>query len=67
MIGGFGSAVTDVLVEKARCQSAGARSHRPCRTPSRTNMAFRKSCLEVYGLAPAQIAARVSKSFEGKR
>ena len=29
MIGGFGSAVTDVLVEKLGASSAGARSHRP--------------------------------------
>ena len=43
VIGGFGSAVTDVLVEKLgqACRRWFASA---CRTPSRTNTACRKSC-----------------------
>jgi len=63
MIGGFGSAVTDVLVEKLGSSlPALVRIGLPDAFPHKYGL--QEELFEVYGLAPAQIAARVSKSMK---
>jgi transketolase len=65
MIGGFGSAVTDVLVEKlASSLPALVRIGLPDAFPHKYGL--QEELFEVYGLTPAQIAARVSKSLKVK-
>jgi transketolase len=65
MIGGFGSAVTDVLVEKLGSSlPALVRIGLPDAFPHKYGL--QEELFEVYGLAPAQIAARVSKSLKIK-
>jgi transketolase len=65
MIGGFGSAVTDVLVEKLGASlPALVRIGLPDAFPHQYGL--QEELFEVYGLAPAQIAARVSKSMKVK-
>ncbi len=65
MIGGFGSAVTDVLVEKLGSSlPALVRIGLPDAFPHEYGL--QEELFEVYGLAPAQIAARVSKSMKVK-
>ena len=65
MIGGFGSAVTDVLVEKLGANlPALVRIGLPDAFPHKYGL--QEELFEVYGLAPAQIAARVSKSMKVK-
>ena len=65
MIGGFGSAVTDVLVEKLGSSlPALVRIGLPDAFPHKYGL--QEELFEVYGLAPAQIAARVSKSMKVK-
>jgi len=65
MIGGFGSAVTDVLVEKLGSSlPALVRIGLPDAFPHKYGL--QEELFEVYGLAPAQIAARVSKSLKVK-
>jgi transketolase len=65
MIGGFGSAVTDVLVEKLGANlPALVRIGLPDAFPQKYGL--QEELFEVYGLAPAQIAARVSKSMKVK-
>jgi transketolase len=65
MIGGFGSAVTDVLVEKLGASlPALIRIGLPDAFPHKYGL--QEELLEVYGLAPAQIAARASKSLKIK-
>ena len=65
MIGGFGSAVTDVLVEKLGSSlPALVRIGLPDAFPHKYGL--QEELFEVYGLAPAQIAARVSKSMKIK-
>jgi transketolase len=65
MIGGFGSAVTDVLVEKLGASlPALVRIGLPDAFPHKYGL--QEELFEVYGLAPAQIAARVSKSLKVK-
>jgi transketolase len=65
MIGGFGSAVTDVLVEKLGASlPALVRIGLPDAFPHQYGL--QEELFEVYGLAPPQIAARVSKSMKVK-
>jgi len=65
MIGGFGSAVTDVLVEKLGASlPALVRIGLPDAFPHKYGL--QEELFEVYGLAPAQIAARVSKLLKVK-
>jgi transketolase len=65
MIGGFGSAVTDVLVEKLGSSlPALVRIGLPDAFPHKYGL--QEELFEVYGLAPVQIAARVSKSLKVK-
>jgi transketolase len=65
MIGGFGSAVTDVLVEKLGASlPALIRIGLPDAFPHKYGL--QEELFEVYGLAPSQIAARVSKSLKKK-
>ena len=65
VIGGFGSAVTDVLVEKLGSSlPALVRIGLPDAFPHKYGL--QEELFEVYGLAPAQIAARVSKSLKVK-
>jgi transketolase len=65
MIGGFGSAVTDVLVEKLGSSLPPlVRIGLPDAFPHKYGL--QEELFEVYGLAPAQIAARVSKSLKVK-
>jgi transketolase len=65
MIGGFGSAVTDVLVEKLGSNlPALVRIGLPDAFPNKYGL--QEELFEVYGLAPVQIAARVSKSLKIK-
>jgi transketolase len=65
VIGGFGSAVTDVLVEKLGSSlPALVRIGLPDAFPHKYGL--QEELFEVYGLAPAQIAARVSKSMKVK-
>ena len=65
MIGGFGSAVTDVLVEKLGSSlPALVRIGLPDAFPHKYGL--QEELFEVYGLAPVQIAARVSKSLKIK-
>jgi transketolase len=65
MIGGFGSAVTDVLVEKLGSGlPALTRIGLPDAFPHKYGL--QEELFEVYGLAPAQIAARISKSLKVK-
>jgi transketolase len=65
IIGGFGSAVTDVLVEKlASSLPALVRIGLPDAFPNKYGL--QEELFEVYGLAPSQIAARVSKSLKVK-
>jgi transketolase len=65
MIGGFGSAVTDVLVEKLGSSlPALVRIGLPDAFPHKYGL--QEELFEVYGLGPAQIAARVSKSLKVK-
>jgi transketolase len=65
VIGGFGSAVTDVLVEKLGSSlPALLRIGLPDAFPHKYGL--QEELFEVYGLAPAQIAARVSKSLKVK-
>jgi transketolase len=63
VIGGFGSAVTDVLVEKIGSSlPALTRIGLPDAFPHKYGL--QEELFEVYGLAPAQIAARVSRSLK---
>ena len=63
MIGGFGSAVTDVLVEKVGANLPMlVRIGLPDAFPHKYGL--QEELFEVYGLAPAQIAALVSKSLK---
>jgi len=65
VIGGFGSAVTDVLVEKLGTSlPALVRLGLPDAFPHKYGL--QEELFEVYGLAPAQIAARVAKSLKVK-
>ena len=65
LIGGFGSAVTDVLVEKLGASlPALVRIGLPDAFPHKYGL--QEELFEVYGLAPAQIAARVAKSLKVK-
>ena len=65
VIGGFGSAVTDVLVEKLGASlPALTRIGLPDAFPHKYGL--QEELFEVYGLAPAQIAARISKSLKVK-
>jgi transketolase len=65
VIGGFGSAVTDVLVEKLGTSlPALVRIGLPDAFPHKYGL--QEELFEVYGLAPAQIATRVSKSLKVK-
>ena len=65
VIGGFGSAVTDVLVEKLGTSLPPlVRIGLPDAFPHKYGL--QEELFEVYGLAPAQIAARVSKSLKVK-
>jgi transketolase len=65
VIGGFGSAVTDLLVEKLGSSlPALARIGLPDAFPHKYGL--QEELFEVYGLAPAQIAARVSKLLKIK-
>jgi transketolase len=65
VIGGFGSAVTDVLVEKlGQSLPALTRIGLPDAFPHKYGV--QEELFEVYGLAPAQIAARVSKLLKVK-
>jgi transketolase len=65
MIGGFGSAVTDVLVEKLGSSLPTlVRIGLPDAFPHKYGL--QEELFEVYGLAPTQIAARVSKSLKVK-
>ena len=65
VIGGFGSAVTDVLVEKLGTSlPALVRIGLPDAFPHKYGV--QEELFEIYGLAPAQIAARVSKSLKVK-
>ncbi len=63
MIGGFGSAVTDVLVEKLGAALPPlVRIGLPDAFPHKYGL--QEDLFEVYGLAPGQIAARVVKSLK---
>ena len=60
-IGGFGSAVTDVIVEKlGSSQPPMLRLGLPDAFPH--NYGLQDDLFEIYGLMPAQIAARVAKT-----
>ena len=60
-IGGFGSAVTDVIVEKlGSSQPPIVRLGLPDAFPH--NYGLQDDLFEIYGLMPAQIAARVAKT-----
>jgi transketolase len=64
-IGGFGSAVTDLLVEKLGTGLPPMlRIGLPDAFPHKYGL--QEELFEVYGLAPAQIAARVAKSLKVK-
>ena len=61
MIGGFGSAVTDVLVEKlGRVQPLSMRLGLPDAFPH--NYGLQEDLFEVYGLTAEQIAATVAET-----
>jgi transketolase len=61
MIGGFGSAVTDVLVEKlGRAQPASMRLGLPDAFPH--NYGLQEDLFEIYGLTAEQIAATVAET-----
>jgi transketolase len=61
MIGGFGSAVTDVLVEKLGCaQPPSMRLGLPDAFPH--NYGLQEDLFEVYGLTAEQIAATVAET-----
>jgi transketolase len=61
MIGGFGSAVTDVLVEKlGRAQPPSMRLGLPDAFPH--NYGLQEDLFEVYGLTAEQIAATVAET-----
>ena len=63
MIGGFGSAVTDVLVEKLGAALPPlVRIGLPDAFPHKYGL--QEDLFEVYGLTPSQIAARVVKSLK---
>jgi len=65
LIGGLGSAVTDLLVEKlGRSMPAMVRLGLPDAFPHKYGL--QEDLFEVYGLAPEQIAARVAKSVKAK-
>jgi transketolase len=65
IIGGFGSAVTDTLVEKLGTPLPPMlRIGLPDAFPHKYGL--QEELFEVYGLAPAQIAARVGKSLQPK-
>jgi transketolase len=65
MIGGFGSAVTDLLVEKLGVASPPVlRIGLPDAFPHKYGL--QEELFEVYGLTPAQIAARTVKSLTVK-
>jgi transketolase len=65
MIGGFGSAVTDLLVEKlGTALPPMLRIGLPDAFPHKYGL--QEDLFEVYGLAPAQIAGRVAKSLKLK-
>lgn len=65
MIGGFGSAVTDVLVEKLGAALPPlVRIGLPDAFPH--NYGVQEDLFDVYGLAPAQIAARVKSQLAAK-
>ena len=65
MIGGFGSAVTDLLVEKlGTALPPLVRIGLPDAFPQKYGV--QEELFEVYGLAPGQIAARVAKSLKVK-
>jgi transketolase len=60
-IGGFGSAITDVIVEKlGTSQPPMLRLGLPDAFPQKYGL--QDDLLEIYGLMPAQIAARVAKT-----
>jgi transketolase len=60
-IGGFGSAVTDVIVEKlGSSQPPMLRLGLPDAFPHKYGL--QDDLFEIYGLMPAQIAARVAKT-----
>ncbi len=64
-IGGFGSAVTDVLVEKLGvAMPAVLRVGLPDAFPNKYGL--QEELFELYGLTPAQIAARTVKSLKVK-
>ena len=64
-IGGFGSAVTDVLVENlGTALPPMMRIGLPDAFPHKYGL--QEELFEVYGLAPAQIARRVGKSLAAK-
>jgi transketolase len=63
MIGGFGSAVTDLLVEKLGTSAPPMmRIGLPDAFPHKYGL--QEDLFDVYGLTPAQIAARVGKSLK---
>jgi len=65
VIGGFARAVTDVLVENLGTSlPALVRIGLPDAFPHKYGV--QEELFEIYGLAPAQIAARVSKSLKVK-
>jgi transketolase len=65
MIGGFGSAVTDLLIEKlGTALPPLVRIGLPDAFPHKYGV--QEELFEVYGLAPSQIAARVAKSLKLK-
>ncbi len=64
MIGGFGSAVTDVLVGQLGAAPPLLRIGLPDAFPHKYGV--QEELFEVYGLAPHQIAARVGKSLKVK-
>jgi transketolase len=65
VIGGFGSAVTDVLVENlGQALPPMVRIGLPDVFPHKYGL--QEELFEVYGLAPGQIAARVGKSLKVK-
>jgi transketolase len=62
MIGGFGSAITDLLVEKlGTALPPMLRIGLPDAFPHKYGV--QEDLFEIYGLAPAQITARVVKSL----
>lgn len=65
MIGGFGSAVTDLLVEKLGVTLPPMlRIGLPDAFPHKYGL--QEDLFEVYGLAPHQIADRVTRSLKMK-